>query len=81
MASLNAEHTAISNAMYGRYPGRESVDSILYINKEGSAPKLTMSAIESSSLPIGEDTFNMRAAKPSKKSNRHAAQTKYAVST
>jgi hypothetical protein len=42
----------------------------------GNTPKLTMSASESSSFPIEDDTFNILAAKPSKKSNTQAAHIK-----
>ena len=42
---------------------------ILYIINPGTTPKVTMSASESRSFPIGELTPNKRAAKPSKKSN------------
>ena len=38
----------------------------------GATPKLTISARESSSFPMGEYAFNMRAAKPSVKSNTAA---------
>ena len=34
----------------------------------GATPKVTLSASESSSLPIGDDTFSRRALIPSKKS-------------
>lgn len=40
----------------------------LYIITPGTTPKVTMSANESKSFPIGELTPNKRAAKPSKKS-------------
>lgn len=39
----------------------------------GATPKLTMSARESRSLPIGEQAFSSRAAKPSAKSKSAAA--------
>ena len=35
----------------------------------GATPKVTSSAKESSSFPMGDDTFNRRADIPSKKSN------------
>ena len=34
---------------------------------EGAIPKLTISARESNSFPIADDTFNSLATKPSKK--------------
>src|SRR5688572_12644874 len=46
---------------------------------DGSNPKLTISASESNSLPMGEPTFNILAAKPSKKSKAPAIHTKYAA--
>src|SRR5690606_9268565 len=45
----------------------------------GNNPKLTTSASESSSFPIGELTFSSRATNPSKKSNTPASHTKYAA--
>ena len=42
---------------------------ILKTNKPGATPKVTTSASESRSLPIGLLTFNIRATVPSKKSN------------
>lgn len=40
------------------------------INKPGATPKVTMSASESNCFPISLLTFNFRARKPSKKSNK-----------
>src|SRR5260221_2411374 len=65
MASRKAEQTAIKKPTKGRYGLFEMAAIILYITKAGSKPKLTMSANESSSLPICVVTFNHRAAKPS----------------
>jgi hypothetical protein len=39
---------------------------------------VTKSARESSSLPIGELTFSIRAENPSRKSSKSAAQMRYA---
>ncbi len=36
---------------------------------DGATPKVTQSASESNSLPMGDDTFRKRADMPSKKSN------------
>src|SRR6478735_794994 len=76
IARRKAEQIAIKKAIKGRYGLDEDASIILYMTKEGNKPKLTMSASESSSLPIGDDTFRNRAAKPSKKSNTPAVQTK-----
>lgn len=48
----------------------------LYITIPGTTPKVTMSAKESKSFPIGELTPSKRAAKPSKKSSTAAIPTK-----
>ena len=81
MARRKAAQTAIKNPTYGSQSTGDTGTNILYITNAGSKPKLTMSASESSSLPIGEFTFSQRAAKPSKKSKTAAAQTKYAAGT
>ena len=39
-----------------------------YSIMDGATPKVTTSASESSSLPMGDDTWSRRAAMPSKKS-------------
>ena len=49
--------------------GRSAVERWKKIIVEGATPKVTTSARESSSLPIGDDTFSRRADMPSKKSN------------
>src|SRR5258708_38217496 len=76
MASRKAEQTAINNPTKGKYGLEDEAAIILYMASAGSNPKLTMSAKESSSLPIGEVSFIHRAVKPSKKSNTPAAHTK-----
>jgi len=76
IARRNAEQIAIKKATKGIYGLDEDASIILYMTNDGSNPKLTMSASESSSLPIGDDTLRNRAAKPSKKSNTPAVQTK-----
>ena len=47
--------------------------------QEGKTPKATTSASESNSFPIGELTFNIRAANPSKKSNTKEAHINQAA--
>src|SRR6478752_8871700 len=69
IARRRAEQIAIKKATKGRYGLDEDASIILYMTREGNKPKLIMSANESSSLPIGDDTLRNRAAKPSKKSN------------
>src|SRR6478609_4119096 len=57
IARRNAEQIAIKKATKGRYGLDEDASIILYMTNDGSNPKLTMSASESSSLPIGDDTL------------------------
>jgi hypothetical protein len=79
MASRMAEQTAIKMAMYGKYALSDFSAISVNMKSEGKTPKLTTSARESSSLPMGELTFNARATKPSRKSNTQAAQTNAAI--
>ncbi len=76
MARRKAEQMAIKKPIKGRYGLVDDASIILYMTKEGNNPKLIMSANESNSLPMGDATLSHRAAKPSKKSNAPAAQTK-----
>ncbi len=77
LASRMAAKTGNANPIHDQAPMPEAVNKVFMIML-GSTPKLTMSASESSSLPIGLDTFNIRAEKPSKKSKTQAAQTNQA---
>ena len=47
-----------------------------YPTMDGATPKLTISARESRSFPIGEYAFSDLAARPSKKSKNAASNTK-----
>ncbi len=76
IAKRRAAPTAIKKATNGIQSLLLTPNNILYMTREGSNPKLTISAKESSSLPIGELTLSIRAAKPSKKSNIAATHTK-----
>jgi hypothetical protein len=53
-----------------------AVSMTLNIIKPGTTPNVTMSAKLSRSFPMGDDTFNRRAVKPSKKSSTKAMPTK-----
>lgn len=66
-ANRYAENTAITKGMKFHHSTTSFFNSMNAIN-EGASPKLITSARESSSLPMGEDTFNKRAVMPSKKS-------------
>ncbi len=64
------------NAQYGMYSDMYDANSgiLISLNKEktiaeGASPNVMLSAKESSSFPIGEETFNSLADMPSKKSN------------
>jgi len=76
MANRNAENAAIAKARKGSHSDVVELPMSLYMTTAGNTPKLTMSASESSSLPIGEETFKRRAANPSKKSKSPASQIK-----
>jgi hypothetical protein len=78
LASRRAAKTTSNNPNQDHAPAPEAVRRF-FITIPGSTPKLTISARESSSLPTGLDTFNIRAAKPSKKSNTQAAHTNHSV--
>lgn len=54
-------------------------DRIVYTTTAGATPKLTTSARESRSLPMGENAFNNLAEKPSKKSKTMAAIISHAA--
>ncbi len=77
-ANRMAEKTASNKPIHDHSPSPE-VLNIFFIAMAGSTPKVTMSASESSSLPIGWETFSHRALKPSRKSKTQAAQTNQAV--
>src|SRR5690606_30121048 len=64
-------------ATYG-LSGRALVSST-YQMAPGTNPKLTTSANESNSLPIGDLTFSARATRPSKKSKTPERITQYAA--
>src|SRR5690242_675818 len=74
LARRRPEQIAIRKARYDTQ-GRSVSSSMLYRKIEGRTPKVTMSASESSSFPIGELTLSILAANPSRKSNTHAAAT------
>lgn len=76
LAKRNADKTAIMRAMYASQLMSEEESIQRYMTNAGNTPKLTMSASESSSLPIDDDTFKSLAVNPSKKSNTQAAQIK-----
>ena len=78
LANRRAANTANDNPT-NDHRTKPAPSSMMTIDIAGSTPKLTISASESSSLPMGLDTFNKRALKPSKKSNTHAAHTNQAV--
>ena len=74
-ASLRAEKAAMMKATYGNQGRKGSRNSGYSITKScentmvaGATPKVTSSASESSSLPIGDETCSKRALMPSKKS-------------
>lgn len=76
LASLSAEKTDIRNAQYGISFDIPNINSGIFtsLNREktiaeGASPNVILSANESSSFPIGEETFNNLADIPSKKSN------------
>ena len=77
-ASLSAENMVRKNAVYGSTLLGEIVLISWNITMPGRTPKLTMSASESSSLPIGELALSILAEKPSRKSKTQAAQTNHA---
>ncbi len=77
LANRTAAKTGSAKPIHAHTPMLEVVNRFL-IMMPGSTPKLTMSASESSSLPIGLDIFNRRAMKPSKKSKTQAAHTNQA---
>ena len=77
-ASRSAEKMVRKNATYGSKLLGEIVLISWNITMPGRTPKLTTSASESSSFPIGELAFNILAIKPSRKSNTQAAQTNHA---
>src|SRR5260370_288603 len=54
-AKRRAEHTAIRKAKYGSHSWADTAAIILYITSDGNNPKLTISASESSSLPMADD--------------------------
>ncbi len=81
LAKRKAENAANKNETYGSIELVEAAESKVYITIVGNTPKLTMSARESNSLPIGEETLSIRAAKPSKKSNTQASHTQYAANS
>ena len=65
-------------------PSHDHCPAPVFINKflikiPGNTPKLTTSAKESNSFPIGLETFNILALAPSRKSKTQAAQTNQAV--
>ncbi len=76
IANRKAEKVAIAKAIKGSHSDSLAFPMSLYMTTAGNTPKLTMSASESSSFPIGEETFKSRAANPSKKSQRPASQIK-----
>ena len=78
LAKRRAAKTISNNPIHDQAPNPAAVNKF-FMTIPGNTPKLTMSARESSSLPMGLDTFNMRAAKPSKKSNTHAVHTNHSV--
>jgi hypothetical protein len=77
LANRMAAKTGNAKPIHDHTPLPEAAKRF-FIMTPGSTPKLTMSASESSSLPIGLDTFNRRAVKPSKKSKMQAAHTNQA---
>jgi len=73
-----ADKTVNARPIHDHAPAPEAVNKF-FIKIPGNTPKLTISASESSSLPMELDTFNILALKPSKKSNTQADQTNQAV--
>ena len=80
-ANRSAEKTGIANAesrsnLYIQNSFHDKLYNRLSIKLNsiipGATPKLTTSANESSSFPMGENAFKSRAAKPSKKSKTAA---------
>ena len=76
LANRRAENAAITNAKNGTYGAIGSINDGYSITESwvntiaaGATPKVTSSASESSSLPMGELTPSRRALIPSKKSN------------
>jgi len=74
LANLNAENRAKANEAKGRIPPEDKLFCKLKRIKAGNTPKVTISAKESNSLPIGDDTFKSLAVNPSKKSKIAASQ-------
>ena len=70
-ANRTADITATNSGMYRRMAGA-SAGMTLYSIKDGRTPKLTRSARESSSPPMGECASRSRAARPSQKSKAAA---------
>lgn len=82
LASLKAEKTGIAKGKPSKIEGigvfKVKVASINSMAiKAGNTPKVTISAKESKSFPIGELAFNNLAANPSRKSNKQAKKIKY----
>jgi len=78
LASLIEANTANNKPVHDQMPMPDAA-SMLFIMIPGNTPKLTTSASESSSFPIGLDTFNNLALNPSRKSKTQAAHTNQAV--
>ena len=69
LANLRAAKTVSIRPSQDHMPKPEAV-KIFFITMPGSTPKLTISARESSSLPMGDETFKSLAENPSKKSKK-----------
>ena len=69
LASRHAAASGISKAIYDSHDGLARSCIMWKRINPGAMPEVTRSAKESSSLPIGDETFSKRATIPSKKSN------------